>query len=394
MNAPLRVAVVGVNRGQSFAHSAALLSDQIRLTALCDIRAQALQPWRDNAEIRLYNDYQQVLEDPDIDAVCIATPIKLHARQAIAALNAGKHVLSEVSAAWTLDECRDLIEAVQGSGLTYMMAENCCFMRPVMMVQEMVRRGIFGDLMHAEGSYIHAIPELLFDEGDELTWRGCLCRDELCDIYPTHSLGPVCKWLGVGESDQLKSLACWQSGSHAVADYVRRTKGEHHPLADSSKWRLPDTVHLSLQTAHGRLIHHRLDIVSPRPHNMNHYALQGTRAAVNFNVTPSLEPLVWIEGRSPTRGDGVPLSWEPLYQYADEFEHPLWREWGDEARKTGHGGADYFAIREFAAAIRESRPPTVDVYDAVTWSSVTPLSALSLQNGNAPVEVPNWKSQN
>ena len=393
MNSPLRVAVVGVNRGQSFAHSAAFLRDQVRLAALCDIRAAALEPWRDNADdIRLTTDYQQILEDPDIDAVCLATPIKLHARQAIAALEAGKHVLSEVSAAWTLDECRDLIAAARSSDATYMMAENCCFFRHVLMVQQMVERGVFGELTHAEGSYIHAIPELLFDETGELTWRGQLCRDERCDIYPTHSLGPVCKWLGVGQNDHLQSLACWPSSSHAVADYVRRTRGENHPLAQNSKWRLPDTVQISLQTAQNRLIHHRLDIVSPRPHNMNNYALQGTRAAFTSNITPSLEPLIWIEGRSPTQSNGVPIAWEPLYQYADEWEHPLWREHGDEARKTGHGGADYFAIREFAAAIREERPPYVDVYDAVTWSSVTPLSALSLQNGNAPVDVPDWRN--
>ena len=393
MRLPLRIAVIGGNRGQSFADSAALQPDKIRLAALCDLNPQVLDAWRAKSDVRLFDDYQKVLEDPDIDAVCIATPIKLHARQSIAALEAGKHVLCEVTAAWTLDECRDLVAAVRKSGLTYMMAENCCFFRHVLMVQEMVNRGVFGELVQAEGDYIHSLPELLFNERGDLSWRGQLYRDEMCNVYPTHALGPVCQWLGVGREDRLQSMATWQSGAHSCADYVRRMRGADDPLADESKWRLPDTTSTMIRTENGVLVEHRLDFITARPANHNRYSLQGTRAAFTSNMTMHQEPLIWIEGRSPTTATGVARSWEPLYQYADEFEHPLWREWGDEAQKYGHDGGDYFTLREFAAAIIEGRPPCIDVYDAVTWSSITPLSALSLQNHNAAVTVPDFKRE-
>src|SRR5687767_15049368 len=109
----IRFAVIGGSRGHSFAQSAQSLPDKIKLTAICDLREEVLEKWRGRDGIRCYTDYQQVLEDPEIDAVCIATPLKLHAGQAIAALNAGKHVLSEVIAAYTLDECYALVEAVE-----------------------------------------------------------------------------------------------------------------------------------------------------------------------------------------------------------------------------------------------------------------------------------------
>jgi hypothetical protein len=123
----------------------------------------------------------------------------------------------------------------------------------------------------------------------------------------------------------------------------------------------------------------------------NRYSLQGTRAAFTSVLESGAEPLVWIEGRSPTSKSGLAQQWEPLYKYANDFEHPLFKEHAEQAAGTDHGGADYFAVREFAEAVLEQRPPAIDVYDAVTWSAVTPLSAQSLAQNNASVPVPDFK---
>jgi predicted dehydrogenase len=399
MKLPIRFAVVGAGRsgaggsgrGKTFVRSAAAMRGQVELVAICDTDPVALEEWRAQGDVRCYADYQQVLEDPEIDAVCIATPLKLHAQQSIQALQAGKHVLCEVTAAWTLDECWELIAAVERSGLTYMMAENYCFARDVLMVQNMVEQGVFGDIITAEGAYIHAVPSLLWDDNGELTWRGVLRRDEYSNIYPTHSLGPVCRWLGVNRSDRLKSTATWQSRSLMVPHYARRRFGDATPWA-AQEWKLPDAVNTLIRTEKGVLIDHYFDAASPRPHHMNRYALQGTHASFTSPIDARAgEPLVWIEGRSPVNQKGDPESWEPLYKYAEEFEHPLWKQAAQEAARAGHGGGDYFVLREFAAAVVEGRPPLIDVYDAVTWSSLTPLSAQSLASDNAAVEVPDFK---
>lgn len=386
---PIRIAVVGARRGEAFVRSAETLGAKLSMVAICDQSPEKLAPWEET-DVRCYLDYDQVLEDKEIDAVCLATPVGLHARQAIDALRAGKHVLCEVPAADSLEDCRELIKAVEETGLVYMMAENYCYRRDVLMVEEMVRRGVFGELTYAEGSYLHDCRNLFLDHEGALTWRGELNRTRFCNWYPTHSMGPVSRWLGINRGDRYLSLSAWQSGAFACADYTRRNFGAEHEMADRAQWRIPDSVITSLRSEKGVLVHHRLDTASPRPHHVDRYALQGTRASFTSNFSSQFESQIWIQGRSPTTSDGRAEEWEPLFKYADEFEHPLWREWGAEAAKSGHGGGDFFALREFADSIFEARAPWIDVYDAVTWSSIGPLSGQSMEEGNRPVEVPDF----
>lgn len=391
VNLPIRIGVVGGHRGRSFANGASGQDDIVQLAAICDTDEAVLAEWKQHDGIRCYGEYDAMLDDDDVDAVCIATPVQLHASQAIAALRAGKHVLSEVTAAYTLEECWELIEAVEATGLTYMMAENYCFGRDVMMVSEMVSRGVFGDLITAEGSYLHDCRDLCFYSDGQLTWRGKLRKDGFFNSYPTHSIGPVSQWLSINRGDRYVSTATWHSNQPSVAHYVQRNKvTANTSLADPSAWKLPDTVTTNLRTAKGVLVTHRLDFASARPHHMNRYALQGTTASFTSNIDPSQESLVWIEDRSPTNDVGIADGWEPISRYADEFEHPLWKKHGDAARKVGHRGGDFFVVREFVDAIVEERPPIIDVYDAVTWSAITPLSQMSMEDGNNAVAFPDF----
>jgi len=398
---PLKFAVVGAGlasgstgtgRGMTFVNSAASLPGVVDLVAVCDLNAENCASWRARGDVRVYDDYQKLLEDPEVDAVCLATPVTLHARQAIDALNAGKHVLSEVPGAYEMRECFDLVEAVERTGLTYMLAENYCFTRDVMMVNEMVRRGVFGDLLYASGDYLHDCRDLFFHPDGTLTWRGQIHIEHNCNTYPTHSLGPVCQWLGVNRNDKLKSLGAWGSPSLAASHYVARNFGADHKMAARDSWRLPNSVVTCLNTEAGVLAEHRLDWSSPRPHHMNRYSLQGTNAAFSSPMKHTEEPLIWIQDRSETSSTGVAGDWELLWNYADEFEHPMWKAWGEEAAGAGHGGGDYFILREFAESVREGRLPCIDVYDSVTWSSVTPLSRVSLEQGGAPQAVPDFKT--
>lgn len=396
---PIRFAVVGARRGKAFIQSAQPLGGSVELVAVCDTNPTALEPWREQG-VRLYDSYEQVLNDSLVDAVCLATPWPLHARQAIQALAAEKHVLSEVIAARTLEECWELVAAVNKSKRTYMMAENYCFSEAILQVQRMVEEGVFGELIHASGSYIHAIPNLLFDEQGELTWRGRLRRELRANAYPTHSLGPVARWLGINRTDKFKTTATWHSKGRAIPHYAGQKFPDRFDYAKPDFWMHADTVSTCIRTENGALIDLRIDSVSPRPHNMRRYELQGTKAAFSLpdGFAPSVgvhqpEPLIWIEGRSKTSEKGVPKEWEPLFKYRKEFEHPLWREHRGKAVKSGHAGGDYFTLREFISAIHEERPPIIDVYDAVTWSSITPLSEISIAQGNVPVEVPDFTQE-
>lgn len=397
MSTPIRFAVIGARRGRSFIDSAKNSSDLAQLVAVCDLSDDALAPYKEN--YKTTKDFEAVLNDPDVDAVCIATPVAMHAPQAIAALKAGKHVLSEVTANRSLDEGRELIRLVRETGLTYMMAENYCFTRPVLCLQNMVEAGLFGEITFATGAYIHDCRSLAWDESGELTWRGQGARVAYGNTYPTHSLGPVARWLGINRTDKFVSTATWATPARGFAHWAQRTLPSHPEYADASFWRHNDSCTSLLRTQKGALVEIRVDGTSARPHHMERHEIQGTRGCALSQPTLAdgsgvshHQWLIWLEDSSPSYSwcPGMASGWEPLENYYDRWDHPLWRAHLEEASLAGHGGGDYFVLREFCRAIREGRPPLFDVVDAVTWSSLTPLSVQSLDNGSTPVDYPDF----
>lgn len=309
-----------------------------------------------------YRDLDRMLDAERLDALAIGTPMQLHAPQTIAALARGLHVISEVTAAVTIDECRDLVRAVRASGKTYMMAENYCFTKPAMIVAEMARRGLFGETYYAEGAYIHDCRHLHFGAAGQPTWRRELQVGKRGATYPTHSLGPVLGWL----DDRVATVACMGSGARV----------EPKLQADA-------TVSALCQTARGALVDLRLDMQSPRPHNMTHYALQGTRGAYASARRPGEANLVWIEGRSSAREQ-----WQSLEEYEPDFLPAEWREHGARATASGHGGGDFFVARAFALAVRDSTPVPIDVYRALDFTLPGLVSEESIAARGAPIPVP------
>jgi len=380
---PIRIVIVGARRGKHFTH--AVRSAGAELVGVCDPNEEALEPWKSESSLKLYRSFEEVLNEDNVDAVCLATPVPLHAEQSIAALEAGFHVLSEVPAIDTLDEAKRLIEAVERTGKTYMMAENYCYRRDVMMVQNMVDNGVFGELTFASGAYIHDCRDLYVYPDGSLTWRGERRRKCIGNSYPTHSMGPVCRWLGINRGDYLKRMCSFQSNTVSLPYYFNKHFPEIKEYQSSGYFGSGDTCSSSIQTDKGLLIDCRVDGSSARPHDMVRYELQGTKASF---LSCNDQPLVWIEGHGNQTPTGVATKWEPLENFAKDFEHPLWVKHGEEARKTGHGGGDFFTLIEFVASIREGRAPEMDVYDAVAWSAVHPLSTESINAGNKPVEFP------
>jgi predicted dehydrogenase len=390
MTRRVRLGIVGGRRGGSFRRVMTALADKVELTAICDLSEAVVAGWQtEYPQVRGFTRYDDLLTSGACDAVLLATPLQLHARQAVAAMRAGLDVLSEVIAATTLDECWELVETVEATGRTYMLAENYTYMRPNMLVRRLVDADLFGQLTYAEGAYIHDCRHLMFDEQGGLTWRGEL-RHLDGNIYPTHSLGPVAQWFGINRTDRLVETLTWTTPAVARQLYAEQRFGPDHARRMQHQWVGGDSATTLVRTGSGAVIVLRVDSASPRPHNMTHYVLQGTRAAYVSGRHGAEDPLIWIDGRSP--GHSPPdAAWEPLWRYADEFEHPRWRERGATALQSGHGGGDFFVIEDFVDAIRTGSPPPIDVYDAVTWSAVTPLSIESVAAGGRPVAVPDFQ---
>lgn len=386
----IRMGFIGTGARGTGLLSVALGMSGLDVPALCDIdeaaltRAVGLVEKAKGKKPEGYSagptDYRRLLARDDVDAVLIATPMQLHARMAADALRAGKHVLSEVAAAVTLDDCWGIVRAAEESGKVYMLAENCCYYDSNLMVLDMVRKGLFGELTCAECGYVHDCRSLLFKGDGSLTWRGELIRDLAgCNWYPTHSLGPVAQWFGINRGDRLVSLVSSSSREAGVTYYAAKTFGKdkfaHMKFAGDSNSAL-------LRTAKGRLIDLRFDVSSARPClSTTYFGLQGTQASYDDRDG---NRKIWIEGKSK------PHTWEPLANYGKEFEPALWKRWREEAKKTGHGGADFFVISEFLDVLRTGRPAPIDVYDAAAWSCVVALSAASVAAGGKPQEIPDF----
>jgi predicted dehydrogenase len=417
----IKLAVAGGNRGARFDQVLGGLEDRIELVAVCDPSEQVRSNWTEGRpELKAFERFEDMVEDPGIDAVFIATPMLLHAGQALTALNAGKHVLSEVIAAATLDECHALVETVESTGLTYMMAENYCYRREAMMIKNMADQNAFGDLTYAEGAYIHDCRDLMFNADYSRTWRANggevsgfgATQSSRGNGYPTHSLGPIAQWLGINRSDRLARTTTFVTKSVARQEWARSVLPDGHIDTTESAWsEFTDSATTLIETAQGRVICLRKDSASPRPHNMALHSLQGTKGAYISGRFDGEDPLVWLDsvssGVSPANfgykdkarpansssgvSGGERAAWQPLWDLSDKYEHPYWKELGEEAIQAGHGGGDYFVMYDFARAVAREIEPPIDVYDAVTWSSIFPISIENVKRNGEPLDIPDFR---
>ena len=324
-------------------------------------------------------DYRRMLAREDCRAVLIATPQTLHARMSIDSMRAGKFAACEVPACIELAECAELVRRARETRAGYMLLENYRYSRHAMQVAHMAAKGAFGELTYAECGYIHETRGMRFHPDGSLTWRGENSRDYTGDLYPTHSLGPVCGWLGINRGDRLVSMVTMSSKPAALHEYAVKRFGAESVQARTN-FINGDTNNTLIRTARGRLISVRYDVLSPRPHAMGESSLQGTKGAYGAAFG---QHNVHLEGRTP------PNQWEPLERYRAEYDHPYWKGRGAIAAKSGHGGGDYFVLSDMLEAIRTGVSP-IDAIDAATWSSVRPLSAESLRKGSQPVEIPDF----
>jgi len=321
---PVRMGVIGTG-GRGTYLLRLLLQAGIEVPALCDIHQGRLRAASDLVAKARHGrrpaefnngprDYQHMLQRDDLEAVLIATPMQIHAAMAIDAMRAGKHVLSEVAAAMTLDDCWGLVRAAEETGKIYMLSENCCYYDYVLMMANIVKAGLFGELTYAECGYVHNCSSRLFDAEGKLTWRGEMARDFAGNLYPTHAIGPVAKWLGINRGDRMVSLVAGSTTQASIRDYVRSRFSADHP-ARQVAFRSADSTSVLIRTAKGRLIDLRYDISSPHPLVSTTYcSLQGTKGSYESRIGS-----IWLAGRTPSD------TWEPAVKYAHEFESPLWR---------------------------------------------------------------------
>jgi predicted dehydrogenase len=383
----VRIGFVGIG-GQGRGHVQNFLKiPGCRITAVCDVRPEAtdwaLKTITDagHPAPAVFNrgdrDFERLCDADDVDLVFNATPWEWHVPIMLAAMKNGKHTATEVPAAMTLDDCWEMVEAAEKHKKHCVMMENCNYDRMEMMVYNMVRQGVFGEILHAEGGYNHDLREIKFaDEGEGL-WRRAWAMKLDGNLYPTHGLGPVANCLDINRGDRFDYMVSMSGPSRGLQAWA----AEHEP-PDSPKRReryvLGDVNTSLIKTARGRTIMVQHCTNLPRPYSRINI-VQGTKGL--FEGYPNR---AYIEGR------GKPHQWQPAAELLAEFEHPLWKEMAAAAQGAGHGGMDYIEDYRLIQCLREGKPTDMNVYDAAALSSVVHLSVRSNARKAASVDFPDF----
>ncbi len=360
----MRLGIVGAcGRGSAFRAACDAL-DEIEVAAVCDTYETGLADAADRLGAKLkFTSYERMLDEANLDAVIIGTPMPLHVPQSIAALERGLNVLSEVPAGVHVEECRALTLAAERSTGIYMMAENYLYTRPIALVNELVRRGLFGKTYYAEGEYLHELKEL----NEKTPWRRKWQTGINGNTYPTHSLGPILQWM---PGDRVVEVCCLGAGQHH-----RDPRGDFYENEAT-------TVTLCKMRS-GGLAKLRLDMLSDRPHAMNNHVLQGTDGAYESSRAPEEPHRVWLRALSED-----PCRWTPLDELEEEYLPHSWRNASAQARAAGHGGGDYFVMADFVQAITGVKSPTVGIHEAMDMTLPGLISQDSIEQGGRPLPVP------
>lgn len=258
-----------------------------------------------------------------------------------------------------------------------LMLENCCFNYNELLVLNMVRDGVFGDLTHAEAAYIHDLRWILNEGRSEGLWRRAWHTKMNANLYPTHGLGPVANYLDINRGDRFDYLVSMSSPSKSLDVYREKTEAK-----DSPKWKekyiCGDMNTSMIKTAKGVSIMLQHDVSTPRPYT-RHNHIQGTKGT--FTDFPGR---LYIDtGERSHR-------WTDLEKVKEKYEHALWKKLGAKARGAGHGGMDFIMSWRIVQYFNEGLVPDLDVYDGAAWSAPMPMSAESVAKGSAPVKFPDF----
>lgn len=398
----IRLAFIGVGlRGRNHV-ALALGRDDIDVVAICDTQEEPLASCRkqfQKANKKLPKEYtggidayKKLLEKEKLDAVVIATPWQFHKDQAVDAMKAGLYVGCEVIAGLTVEDHWEVVKTSEQTGKPYMTLENVCYRRDVMAVLNMVRQDLFGELIHLEGGYQHDLREVLFNDGkhpygggveygpkamSEAQWRTQFNIDQDGDLYPTHGLGPLMHYANINHGNRLTNMVTFSSKARGLADYVQKTS-PGHPNA-KIKYKSGDVNTTLINCANGETLLLSHDVHLPRPYSIG-FRVQGTEG-----IWMDLNNGLYIEGKS-----AKPHVWDEAAEWFKKYDHPLWAKYANDAAGAGHGGMDWFVFNAFIESVKQQKQTPIDVYDSVTMSVITPLSTISLAEGNKSVEIPDF----
>lgn len=393
----VRVAFVGLGmRGPGAVYRMSQI-EGVEVVALCDVREERTKHTNEILKRagkpeaqEFYGDtavWRQVSALENVDLIYIATDWKSHATIASQGMKDGKHVAIEVPAAMTMEEIWDLIDTSEKTRKHCFQLENCVYDFFELTTLNMAQQGLFGEIIHAEGAYIHQLNDFWGEYWED--WRLAYNRDHRGDVYATHGMGPACQALNIHRGDKMNYLVSMDTKPlGGPAAY----KAKHGVDVD---YKNGDNTMTMISTEMGKSILIQHDVVSPRPYSRmyqlsgtegfaNKYPSQGyalSSANVGSDVAPNHENLN-AHGFVPE---------EVRLALMQKYKHPIVVDIEEKAKQVGgHGGMDFIMDYRLIYCLQRGLPLDMDVYDLAEWSCLAPLTAISLENNSAPVEIPDF----
>jgi len=387
---PVRVGIIGLGQ-RGPAHLKTLIRiEGVEIKALCDLlpeKAEAARMKLKGTDHRpeLYSGDQEawkkLCERDDIDLVVIATPWPMHAEMGIYAMNCGKHAASEVPAAGTIEECWQIVETAERTRKHFMMMENYSFVYFPLLILNMARKGFFGEIIHGDCAYNTSKMRNNFSKTmywdmwwlKQYAWRKG-------NIYPTHGLGPICQVMDINRGDRLDYLVSVESADFMMNDRAKELARDdefYRPFVDKD-YRGSMNV-TTIRTNRGRTIMVQHDAASPSPHNMIH-GVYGTKGAALYDPPP---PRFAV-------GKHKWVAQEEFDKIKEKYTPEITRKLGRAAKGWSHWGSDLLQDWRLIDCLRNGLPLEQDVYDAVSWSSIVPLSEWSVRNRSNSIDVPDF----
>ena len=391
MKEKIKVAYVGIGRrgGDMLKHCFAKMSD-VDIAVICDSSEKCLEKGikilTDEgrpAPVR-YTDYDKMLEECDVDAVIIMTGWDLRPEMAKKAMLKGKYTAIEVGCSQTLEECFELIDVYEKTGTPLMMLENCCYGRREMMALNIVKQGLFGEIVHCTGAYAHYLndcelfAELVHNGSSDVThYRLKHYIEGNRENYPTHELGPIAKVLNINRGNRFVKLSSFATKAVGLKAYAKEKFGADSEFANID-YKQGDIVNTIITCAGGETVSITLDTTVPRAYYSRNFSVRGT-----LGMQTEERNVVFFEGME----ENIANNENEMYA---KYDHPLHAEYERLGTKGGHGGMDWLVSRAFVEAVKNGTNTPIDAYDSVTWLAIGALSEQSIKGGGIPVDFPDF----
>ena len=391
MKEKIKIGYIGLGRrGFNMLEECFLQMSDVEVPIVCDVDEKRIEMTKElfkkmgRPEPKTTTDYNDVINEPGLDAALLMSAWEGRTDMAKKAMEKGLYTGIEVGCSATLDECFELINTYEKTGTPLMMLENCCYGRREMMVLNMVKRGLFGEIVHCEGAYAHYLVDCalfkeicVFGEKDITHYRVQHYIDGNRENYPTHELGPICKVLNINRGNRLVRLNSVSSKSRGIKSFAKSHIGEGHRLAQTD-YNQGDIVNTIITCENGETISIKLDTTLPRAYYSREFSVRGTKG-----MSSEERRAIYLEGMpEPTENNEQ--------DFYPQYDHPLHKEYVAAGERGGHGGMDWLICRAFIEAVKRGENTPIDAYDTVTWMSIGALSEESIKNNGASVDIPDF----